>query len=387
MRKLLAGLLIGILVGLPVAYGQSEIERGSANTAFLIDGSVTAPSLTFAGDPNTGLYWVSSDVLGVTTGGAVATTFSTTAQTLSSAFLLQWGSSGVATPDTILLRDAANTVGQRNASTAQQFNVYNTYTSATSYERFSVDWVSNANVLAVGNDTGSAGGTGRVFGVYQEATGGGGNAAVVLNRNTLPFVQLGIFSSESFSSNDTTAGTGTMFSIGQATNTATSGSIKAVAIVPTYNQASGSADNVDLYINRTATAIGSGAQYILQGDVGGSAKFSFSHGGALAFRNKPTITVDGATTFALTGAANASSYVILACTGAETINTITGGVTGQILILENTDTDCTLTDNEASGADSLALTGSSTNDVGAAEKFLTFIYNGTLWYQVAESAN
>lgn len=34
------------------------------------DGSASTPSLSFAGDPNTGLFWVSADILGFATGGA-----------------------------------------------------------------------------------------------------------------------------------------------------------------------------------------------------------------------------------------------------------------------------------------------------------------------------
>jgi hypothetical protein len=44
------------------------------------------------------------------------------------------------------------------------------------------------------------------------------------------------------------------------------------------------------------------------------------------FNQVGTVTVDGATTFAVS-----NQYITLACTGAETINTITGGAQGMIL--------------------------------------------------------
>ena len=95
------------------------------------------------------------------------------------------------------------------------------------------------------------------------------------------------------------------------------------------------------------------------------------------------VTVDGATTFAVT-----SSYITLACTGAEAIDTITGGVTGMRLYIEHTDTDCTLNDDDAAtAADAIDLTGAAANDVGAAKKVITLIYNGTDWLQVGESDN
>ena len=102
---------------------------------------------------------------------------------------------------------------------------------------------------------------------------------------------------------------------------------------------------------------------------------------AMATRQAPT--VDAATTFAIT-----SSYVVLACTGAETINTITGGVTGAVVWLENTDTDCTIADDDdPTAANAIDLTGTATNDVGAVAKVIGLIYNGTSWLQIFESDN
>jgi hypothetical protein len=95
------------------------------------------------------------------------------------------------------------------------------------------------------------------------------------------------------------------------------------------------------------------------------------------------VTVDAATTFALQ-----SDYITLACTGAETINTITGGFTGLRVYVEHTDTDCTIADDDAAtAANAVDLTGTATNDVGAAAKVIVLLYNGTHWYQVGESDN
>jgi len=44
------------------------------------------------------------------------------------------------------------------------------------------------------------------------------------------------------------------------TNTDTSGTVTGFNIAPTYNQASGTAANTDLLVNRTETAVGSGLQ-------------------------------------------------------------------------------------------------------------------------------
>ena len=45
--------------------------------------------------------------------------------------------------DTILARDAANTLAQRNGVNAQAVNIYNTYTDASNYERMSTYWTTN----------------------------------------------------------------------------------------------------------------------------------------------------------------------------------------------------------------------------------------------------
>lgn len=100
--------------------------------------------------------------------------------------------------------------------------------------------------------------------------------------------------------------------------------------------------------------------------------------GPVAYNTLQAAVVDGVTTFAVT-----SSYVDLACTGAETIDTITGGVTGQILVIQHDDTDCTLNDDDdVTAANAIDLAGAATNITGAASKTITLIYDGTAWRQV-----
>ena len=65
------------------------------------------------------------------------------------------------------------------------------------------------------------------------------------------------------------------------TNTATSGTVTFLSITPTYNQASGTAANTDLLINRTETAIGSGTQLLIDAQVATVSKFSVSRTGAV----------------------------------------------------------------------------------------------------------
>lgn len=56
----------------------------------------------------------------------------------------------VNSPDTYLYRDAANVFGQRSGTNAQTFNLYNTYTDASNYERGFIRW--NTNILQIGSE-------------------------------------------------------------------------------------------------------------------------------------------------------------------------------------------------------------------------------------------
>lgn len=81
-------------------------------------------------------------------------------------------------------------------------------------------------------------------------------------------------------------------------NTSTSGTFQGLVISPTYNQATGTAANTDLLIQRTQTAVGSGTQRLFDAQVGGSSKFSIDNNGAVV--GNSTAVFSGA----VTGAAN-----------------------------------------------------------------------------------
>jgi hypothetical protein len=79
------------------------------------------------------------------------------------------------------VRDAANTLGQRNAANPQTFNIYNTFTSATNHERGFLKW--SSNVFQIGTEKGSGGGTARALefqtdGVTRMGITTGGNITI-----------------------------------------------------------------------------------------------------------------------------------------------------------------------------------------------------------------
>jgi len=80
----------------------------------------------------------------------VSPSFTTPTLGVATATSLTLGASGV-------LVGGTNLVEQRNSTAAQTFNLYNTYTDATTYERGIFSWVSN--ILCIGTAKGSVGGT------------------------------------------------------------------------------------------------------------------------------------------------------------------------------------------------------------------------------------
>jgi len=71
-------------------------------------------------------------------------------------------------PDLILQRGAANTLAQRNGTAAQTSRIYNTFTSDTNFERAKIEWASN--ILRIGTEKGSAGGTARDMELQTDGT-------------------------------------------------------------------------------------------------------------------------------------------------------------------------------------------------------------------------
>ena len=63
--------------------------------------------------------------------------------------------------DTFLVRDAAGVLAQRNGTNAQTFNLYNTYTDASNYERGFFRYVSNT--LEIGHEAAGTGSANRLI--------------------------------------------------------------------------------------------------------------------------------------------------------------------------------------------------------------------------------
>jgi len=107
-----------------LAFGSLRMASGTQVSA--ADGTLPAPSYSFANDPNSGLYSPAGDNVGVVVGGVERHRFGSGGK-LSNTDGFAIGAS-VAVPDVILERDAAGVLGLRNGATAQALRVYQTTT-------------------------------------------------------------------------------------------------------------------------------------------------------------------------------------------------------------------------------------------------------------------
>lgn len=129
-------------------------KAGSVTAAGVIlgpDGDATNPGFAFSAQTGVGLIRYGTNLMHVVLNGGSRVGFDANNNLgLRSDGALSWSSNTVPTTagDTILVRDAANTLALRNSTNAQTFNVYNTYTSGSVYERFSI--VGNGSNIDIG---------------------------------------------------------------------------------------------------------------------------------------------------------------------------------------------------------------------------------------------
>jgi len=160
-------------LSVPNASGRIQVEgqpignvtpaTGAFTTLTLADGTRLLPSFFFADDTDTGFFRRGVNTMTFVTNGTSRFEVSSSGPRIASADSLSWALNTDLTgsTDLSLFRDAADTLAQRRTTSAQTFNIYNTYTSATNHERGFLKW--NASVFQIGTEKGSGGGTARAL--------------------------------------------------------------------------------------------------------------------------------------------------------------------------------------------------------------------------------
>ena len=231
--------------------------------------------------------------------------------------------------DTIITRDAANTLAQRNSTNAQTFRLYNTYTDASNYERLSIDWSTTANTatistqnagtgsarnLAIGQDLFINGArAGKGVGSLATNTAFGVNAlssASLTGQNSVAFGNNALLSQTSGSYNTAVGSSAMVLNTTGTRNTAVGEESMYFNISGAYNIAVGA---YSLYSNTT------GQQNVALGDLALSSNTVGSYGTAVGknalFNNT---TVSSLTAIGYQSLTNNTTNV-------ATLGTITGG--------------------------------------------------------------
>jgi len=155
----LLGLIAFLLVGATVTRPGSAIRLTTltlTDSLLLADGSVVAPSMAFANEPGLGWFRRSAATLTLAIGGAREVELSAGSVEMKSTTLLSWSATADAagSPDTILLRAAANTLALRNVNAAQVFYLGSTGSSGSSFQ---IDNLTGLTATITVRDGGGAG--------------------------------------------------------------------------------------------------------------------------------------------------------------------------------------------------------------------------------------
>lgn len=145
--------------------------------------------------------------------------------------------------------------------------IYNTADQTTNYERLEAIWSSNIAIVRT-----VAGGSG-VVRTLRLGDPNNNNMVLVANGSTSGQAQLNL------TANSLASNIGVLIETGVWSQT--SGTNAFLSITPNYNQVSGNAANTDILLNRTQTAVGSGAQNLMDLQVTSVSKFLVSNVGAL----------------------------------------------------------------------------------------------------------
>jgi hypothetical protein len=150
------------------------------NQLYAPDGAVGTPAWSWTNATSSGFFRAASNDFRFAIAGASVFQFTISAASQGAFSILGTSALLGLHTDIVLARDAAGALAQRNGANAQTLRVYNTFTSSTSYERGKLEW--SSNVLNIGTEKGSGGGTARNMTFQTDGT-----SAFTLDTNQILF--------------------------------------------------------------------------------------------------------------------------------------------------------------------------------------------------------
>jgi hypothetical protein len=125
-----------------------DLQLGGTSKLFFNSDAHNSATVNYIGSPSS--VGISGTSVDINVGSSISPSTThklrcnTTGVILKSDYLFGWAEAEpYSTIDVKLYRDAAGTLALRNSTNAQAFNIYNTYTDASNYERLGVYWSSN----------------------------------------------------------------------------------------------------------------------------------------------------------------------------------------------------------------------------------------------------
>jgi hypothetical protein len=273
--KFLAALGLGLSLTSPVA-AQITGPRpaGGVVTTPLLAPPATncaAVPFSFQGDTNTGVCSPVDGQVAIYSNGSESSRFGSA----SDPYRFALGNDAVLTRD-----NAANVIGQRSGTSAQRWNVYNTYTSSTNNEAFSVDWQTVANLVMIGTRTAATGNARGMRLVVQENNAAATGSFIEITRSSTPMIKMGYGTLTTGAAANWIAGNDPIVSLGHGVNVSSTGNSVNVQVESAINQ-SGTAGSTDFLLKRTETTVGSGTQNLFDAQVGGVSRFALRNTGEL----------------------------------------------------------------------------------------------------------
>jgi len=157
----------------------------------VVKSPVTTPSLTLFGGSYNSSLTANGPALTISNGAYIVKLSNQLLILASDSMVLAFGSAN----DAQLTRDAANTIAQRGATAQQAFNLYNTYTNSSNYERLAITGVQGASLNITAETAGTGGdnldivltpaGTGKLRNGVDRITVGSGTGITVIGAGNI----------------------------------------------------------------------------------------------------------------------------------------------------------------------------------------------------------